>query len=107
MDLVAVGHPGCLVLGLTGKQRACVGFHRRTGGAVFPQPGLADLATQFPRHNLEAIANAEDGDPQLENSRAQAGRSFFIDAGRTTTENDGNGILRLDFVGAGFVGHDF
>lgn len=102
-----MGHPGRLVLGLTGKQRACLGFHRRTGGTVFPQPGLAHLATQFPRHDLESIANTEDGDSKLEKSRAQAGRSFFIDAGGSATENDGNGILRPDLVGAGFVGHDF
>ena len=68
---VAVAHPDGLGSGHALEEEARLG-PREKGGTVLPPVGAGDLAAQGVGHPLHAVADAQDGDAQVEERRDRA-----------------------------------
>ena len=96
-DGVAVGHPHG-VLGLeSGVEHAAVDTHLRA--AVLARTGLGHLAAERAGHDLEAVANAEDRQPQLEDLLVELRRALCVHRRRAAGENQRLRVLLADFCG--------
>ena len=94
-DRVAVAHPyGLLTVDPT--EQPVVAGDRDVRGAVFAFGGGDDVPTQIARHEVQPVANAEDGDLSRPQARVRARRTFVVDRGRTAREDDGLGIAAGD-----------
>ena len=75
--------------------------------AVFPC-GVAlrgaDLTAELLRHELAAIADAEDGNAQRKDCRIHVRCAFIIDAVRPTGEDNTGRVERADFLHSGRIG---
>ena len=94
---VAVGHPHG-VLGLEAcVEHAAVDTHLRA--AVLARTGLGHLAAERAGHDLEAVADAEDWQTQLEDLLVELRRAFFVHRRRAAGENQGLWVFLADFSG--------
>ena len=104
-DGVAVAHPHGLGLGGAGHHRGRV-VHAQLGLAVLGDVGVGDLAAQRAGHQLLAVADAEDGDAELEDGRVHGRGALGVDRGRAAGEDDPGRLAGADLVGADGAGHD-
>lgn len=101
---VAVAHPD-----LVGVLEALVqhaGVDGEVGAAVLAAARGGDGAAELLRHDLEAVADAEDGQAQLQDLRVRGGRTVSVDGGGPAGEDEGSGVLLAHLVGGDGVGHD-
>jgi hypothetical protein len=103
---VTVAHPHGLVGGLVVQQRPTVDRDVRVGGAVLPSAGACDRASEGRCHHLEAVADAERGDPEIEDLGVERRSTFFVDARGAPGEDDAHGVLLGDLGGRDRVRHD-
>ena len=88
-DLVAVGHPDVEVLAHRHVPERPDGLgHFDAGRAVLAVGGPIDGAAQQLGHELQAVADAEHRDAELEDPRVHHGRAGLLDARRPTGEHD-------------------
>ena len=99
--LVAVRHPHVLLERLPLEQHAARSDQRRIGGAVLAQTRVGDLAAEGLGHDLEAVADAERRDAQLEDLGVEARRALLVHRGRTTRQDDRDRVVRGDLGGRG------
>ncbi len=90
-DGVAVAHPAPGGLFHPGQDVAGV-QDIEFGEAVFPLGGGDDLAPQGVDHELEAVADPEDGDAQGEDAGVHPGAVLLVDARRPPGEDDPLGM---------------
>ena len=99
-DRVAVAHPDDLVGGLARDERSAVGARvareMHGGGAVLAPAGLRDRAAELLRHDLEPVADAEHGHPELEDARVERRGALLVHAGRAAGQDDARGLPRRD-----------
>lgn len=105
-DLVAVTHPHVLGIRLTAEQHAAVAGERSIRRAVLTKTRVGHLAAESPRHHLEAVADAERRDAEIEDATIERGRTLLIDRRWTAGEDERDGVLRADLGGGGRVRHD-
>gem|GEM_PF-5377089 len=86
-DAIAVAHPDDLPARQPFRQCAMIGeFDFRP--SVFPLVRRLDATAQFVRHQLHAVANAENRHAELEHARVGFRRARIVDARRTTGKDD-------------------
>ena len=98
--IVAVAHPGNGLLRDALEQLAA-GIVIGDGLAVLPGGillGSRDLTAQRVRHQLAAVANAQDGNAQPEHRRVNVGRFLQIHAVGAAGENDAHGRKGANLV---------
>ena len=83
---IAVGHPHVLVPGRPGQEGAVVGLERR--GAVLRGAGLLDRAAEAGHHQLEAVADAEDRHPGVEQAVRGGRRAVGVDRRGAAGQDD-------------------
>ena len=106
--VIAVAHPRNGLLRDALEQLAA-GIVIGDGLAVLPGGILlrgSDLTAQRMRHQLAAVANTEDGNPQPEHFRVNVGRFLQIHAVGAAGENDAHGRKGADLVQGCGVGLD-
>jgi hypothetical protein len=62
--------------------------HRQLCAAELPDPGRLDRAAKTQGHRLEAVADAEDRDPGVEQGRVDGRRLVGVNTGRSTRKDD-------------------
>jgi hypothetical protein len=65
------------------------------------------LAAQGLGHQLHAVADAEDGEAQLEEGRVTGRGIRFVDAGRSAGKHDARGLARGQLRGGQVAAQDF
>ena len=110
-DGVAVTHPRGLRVRLAAQELAAAthpagGRQSHLGRAVLARAGRGDLAAELLRHDLEAVADAEGRDPELEHTTVELGRALLVDARRAATQHDARGVLGGDLGSRDRVRHD-
>ncbi len=78
-DLVAVAHPHVLGVRLAAEQHAAITRERSIRRAVFAEAGVRDLAAEGSGHDLEAVADAERGDAEVEDVAVERRCALFVD----------------------------
>ena len=98
-DLVAVAHPAARPFPHAGKElsRLLDDQFRET---VFPLVRPDDLAPQGVDHELQAVADPEDRDPELEDPLVHPRRSRLVDRGGAAGEDDPLGLEGADLFEA-------
>ena len=89
-DAVPVAHPA-LLLGLHALEEEPWVGHAERGLAELGGAGAGDGAAQLPRQVLHAVADAEDGDAELEELWVDPRRIVDVDAHGTAGEDDAPG----------------
>jgi len=89
LDRVEVAHPHVLGHREVGEQ------HRRHAGgdlegrpAILSLAGVGDLPAELLGHELGAVADAQDGDAQVEDARIEPGRTLDVDGCRPARQDD-------------------
>ena len=81
-----MAHPHVLLGGLAAEQHAAVTRERGIRRSVLAQAGVGDLAAERLRHDLEAVADAERRDAEVEDAgverRARPARTPTTDRRR-------------------------
>ena len=90
-DEVAVAHPDGLLAGHVLEQPVRLG-DRHGRRAVLAVGRRQHLAAELVGHQLDAVADAEDGDAGAPQARIDARRVRVVDAGRPTREDDAAGV---------------
>ena len=105
---VTVAHPHDLLGGLPGEQAGCGGRFGElgVGRSVLAPTGTGDLATEGNRHRLEAVADTERWDSELENLGVELRRVFGVHARRTPGEHDRQRLLIANLGCGDGVRHD-
>ncbi len=104
-DLVAVAHPDLGLAGHADKQ--AVGVLNLAGGpAKLPAGRRQDLPSQGLAGQLHAVADAQDGNAQVEEGRIAARRRGNVDAGRAAGEDQAARLQLRDAGGRQVVAHD-
>ncbi|GAA3088231.1 hypothetical protein GCM10020254_36090 [Streptomyces goshikiensis] len=103
---VAVRHPHRLVLGGALEQGGAGLGDGELGTAVLAGAGVVDGAAEGDRHQLEAVAHAEDGDTGLEDRTVQLRGALFVHGGRAAGEDDRLGVLGQHLGHGHGAGHD-
>ena len=67
--------------------------------AELPRLGGLDLPAEDLAAELHAVADAEDGDAEIEDRRIAFGGVRFVNAARAAGEDDAFGVEPLDFFG--------
>ncbi len=75
------------------------------GAAVFAGLGGLDLAAEELSGDLHAVADAEDGDAEVEDSWVAPGGTFFVDGGGTAGKDDADRVECAEGV-KGNIGAD-
>ena len=104
---VAVAHPHRLATLGRAVEKDRRAKARERCRAILALVGVCDLATKLDGHDLLAIAEAQDGDAQLEDTRVHVGRTLGVDRGRAAGENDGRGCHCGKLVGRDVTGDNF
>ena len=95
-DGVAVAHPDVGNLGKINREgRVLMDGHG--AAAIATSPRCFNRATQGLGQQLCAVANAEDGNPELKDRRVKAWCTFGVDRTRPTGQDDALGPFGLDF----------
>ena len=103
-DGVAVGHP-YLVRGLEALvQDAALDVD--IGAAIFTLTGRRYGTAEDVVHGLEAVANAEDWDAELQQLRLERWGTVGIDGRRAAGQNKRGGVFSFDFLDRGGVGNN-
>ncbi len=105
-DLVAVAHPDVLRVRLAAEEHTAIVRDDGVGGTVFAQAGVRDLAAKGTRHHLEAVADAESGNAEIEDVAIERRRPRFVDRRGTAGEDERHRVLLGDVGSADRVGHD-
>ena len=106
--IVAVAHPRN-ALGRQTAEQLAVRVEIRLRLAVLPGGilrGRHNAAAQIVGQELAAVANAEDGNPQLENLRVRLRGRGIIHAVGTAGKDNADGVQRLDFLKGCGIGLD-
>ena len=106
LDGVAVAHPHDLV-GRSSVEKAGAFGHTRLGVPVLAGPRSAHRSPEGLRHGLEAVANAEDGHPGVENRGIERRRPFLVNGRGASREDDRRRVFGEHVGRAGRVGNDF
>ena len=103
LEFVAVTHPDRHALGQVAEQGRAA---RRPDprAAVFPGPGVSDLAFVVVPHQLQAVAYPQDRPAGLEYGRIGMGRVFPVHAGRAARQDDAGDVAFRQFGGRRIVG---
>ena len=105
-DAVAVAHPDLAGLGQAFEQSAARFRDRELGEPVLADVGLGDLAAEMQRHLLDAVAEAQDRDAELEDSGVHVRRALGVHARRAAGEDDRRGCAARDLLGGDVERHD-
>ena len=105
-DLVAVAHPHVLRGRLAGQQHASVAREGGIRRAVLAQAGVRDLAAERLSHHLEAVADAERRDAEVEDAAVERRGARLVHRRRTAGEDQPDGVLRRDLGRGGGVRDD-
>ena len=97
-------HPTGLFGGLFGEENAA--RHASLGRAVFAQTRVRHPTPELLGHDLESVADSQDWDSELDDSRVERRRTGFVDARRTARQDDGERLLVSNFCGRDGVRHD-
>ncbi|SLH08199.1 Uncharacterised protein [Mycobacteroides abscessus subsp. abscessus] len=100
---VTVAHPHRLNRGQAAVQHATVDVE--FGAAVLAGAGVGHRAAERLRHRLEAVADAEDRQVQVEQPRIQLRRALGVHAGRATGQDHRERLLRRDLLHRGGMGN--
>ena len=93
-DGVEVAHPHLLVRGLGRAEEEARTGHVQIGAPVLAPPGVGHLAAQLEGHQLGAIADAQDGDAEVEDRRVEPGGALDVDRlGPTAQDQARRGAL--------------
>ena len=103
---VAVAHPDLRGLGQAVEQRAARLGHGELGESVLADVGLGNVAAQVQRHLLDAVAETQDGDAQLEDGRIHVRRALGVHARRTAREDHRRRRAARDLLGRDVERHD-
>ena len=95
-DLVAVAHPHVLRGRLPGEQHSAVARERGIRRPVLAQAGVGDLAAERLRHDLEAVADAERGDAEVEDAGVERRGARLVHRRRSAREDDADRVLGRD-----------
>ncbi len=96
---VAVAHPDLRGLGQAVEQLAAGCGDGQLGEAVLADVGLRDLATEVQRHLLDAVAEAQDRDAQVEHGRVHVRRALGVHRGGTAREDERGRLAARDLLG--------
>ena len=102
---VAVAHPDLLLV-LDLGQEPRTGGDAQGGEAVFALLGRDDLAAERVGHELDAVADAQDRDAELEEALGRVRRALVVDALGTAGEDEGGRLLLADRGQGGREGQD-
>jgi hypothetical protein len=83
-----VAHPDLAAVPDPSEESAAVEDFE-AGKPIFPMGRGYHLASKEMGHELDAVANPQDGDSELKDCGRGLGRAFFIDAPRPAGEDDG------------------
>ena len=75
------------------EQHAAVAGERGIRRSVFAQAGVGDLAAERLRHDLEAVADAECRDAEVEDAGVERRRAGLVDRRRSAREDEADGVL--------------
>ena len=101
---IAVAHPHRVPLSQAGVEHTPAHLH--VGAAVLTRTGLGHGTAQRLGHHLEAVANAEGWQAELQNLRIELRSAFRIDRRRPARKHKRNRILGFQFLGCDRVRHD-
>jgi hypothetical protein len=104
-DGVAVAHPRALVVGEALEQATGLGDVDRSR-SVFALALGRDLATQDVRHEVHAVADAEDREPAVQDRGLDERRVLVVHARRSAGEDDADHAASLELLGGDVVGED-
>ena len=99
-DIVGVTHPADGLFIDACKEFGCLFLDRDLSLAIFAGRCRSDFAAQEVRHELGAVADAQDGDTELEELRAAAGGVIGVDAVRPAGQDDALRCHLTDLVQA-------
>ncbi len=103
-DGVAVAHPHRLGFGQIRMKLSPSDL--QLGATVFTGPGAGHGAAEGLRHRLEAVADAEHRDAEVEHRGVQLRRALGVHTGRAAGQHDGLWVFGLDLLDGGGVGYD-
>ena len=101
-----MAHPDLRGLGQAVEQRTRRLGDRELGKAVLADVGLGDVPAQVQRHLLDAVAEAQDGDAQLEHGRVHVRRALGVHARRPAREDQRSRSAARDLLGGDVERHD-
>ena len=101
---VAMAHPDLLRTGKPRKHGVGSLIQFESGESIFPLDALADLASQQMRHELLAVADAENGDAEIEDGGIYGGAAGIVDAAGTARNDQALGDS--EFGRRSFAGPD-
>ena len=107
--VIAVAHPGD-ALGRQTLEQLAGSLIKRLGLAVLSgavRLGSGDFAAQSVRHELTAVADAQDGHAQLEDGGVVVGCFCVVDAVGAAGEDEADGVHGFQFFQGGRIGLDF
>ena len=104
-DLVAVGHPHLRLGGQVLEERGR-GRDGDDGLAVFAGVAVGHFAAERFDHELEAVADAEHRDAELEDAGVAFRRVGLVHARRAAAQDDARGGRLADFLRRGLPGDD-
>ena len=105
-DFVAVAHPHDGGAGDVAEEGAGGVGDAELGAAVLAGDAGADLAAEGLHHELHAVADAEDGEAEVEEGGVDLGGAGLVDAAGAAGEDDAFGGERADAVEGGGEGED-
>ena len=103
---VTVAHPGGLLARLRAEEGAFPCGQGDDCCAVFAQAGVGHLAAELLRHHLEAVANAENRNTELEDAGIQRGRTGVVHARRPAAEHNSDRVFGGNLGRGDRVRHD-
>ena len=105
-DLIAVAHPDVEFAGEAGEERGVAGALDE-GGAVLAAVAGFDVAAEELSGHLHAVADAEDGEAEVEKFGVAEGRVGFKDARGAAGEDDAGGFAGGEGGGGGVEAQQF
>ena len=101
-----MAHPDDGALRHSLQQGRIRGVHLDLRPSVLPESGPGHIAPQDPLHQLCAVAESQNRDPEGEQLRGAGGGAFFIAARRTSGQDDALRRHLPDLLQRGTIGID-
>ena len=101
---VAVRHPAGLLLGQAAEQAPALAVELEVRTAELPHLGALDVAAQAQHDRLHPVADAQHGDPELEQLGIELGGARRVDGRGPAGEDEPLGGAPADLLGADVVG---